>query len=122
MKSRIIGAVLGVALFGLGIPASANPTGDAGDSIYADTDKWLCLPGREDTCDQDLATTVVAADGTMTLEPFDPPADAPVDCFYIYPTISLDQGANADWDEGPEEGRVIQQQLARFAEIHQSPS
>jgi len=117
MKSRIIGAVLGVALFGLGTPASANPTGDAGDSIYADTDKWLCLPGREDTCDQDLATTVVAADGTMTLEPFDPPADAPVDCFYIYPTISLDQGANADWDEGPEEGRVIQQQLARFADV-----
>lgn len=117
MKSRIIGAVLGVTLFGLGTPASANPTRDAAESVYADSDKWLCLPGREDTCDQDLATTVVAADGTMTLEPFDPPADAPVDCFYIYPTISLDQGANADWNEGPEEGRVIQQQLARFADV-----
>ena len=117
MKSRIIGAVLGVTLFGLGAPASANPATNDAESVYADSDKWLCLPGREDTCDQDLATTVVAADGSMTLEPFDPPADVPIDCFYIYPTISLDQGANADWNEGPEEGRVIQQQLARFADV-----
>ncbi len=117
MKSRIIGAVLSVALFGFGAPASANSAADDGKSVYADSDKWLCLPGREDTCDQDLATTVVEADGTMTLEQFDPPADAPVDCFYIYPTISLDQSANADWNEGPEEGRVIQQQLARFADV-----
>ena len=117
MKSRIIGAVLSVAFFGFGAPASANSAADDAKSVYADSDKWLCLPGREDTCDQDLATTVVEADGTMTLEQFDPPADAPVDCFYIYPTISLDQSANADWNEGPEEGRVIQQQLARFADV-----
>ncbi|GAB5352783.1 DUF3089 domain-containing protein [Qipengyuania sp. 483] len=117
MKSRIIGAVLSVALFGFGAPASANPATDDAESFYADSDKWLCLPGREDTCDQDLATTVVAANGTMTLEQFDPPADVPVDCFYIYPTISLDQSVNADWNEGPEEGRVIQQQLARFADV-----
>ena len=117
MKSRIIGAVLSVALLGFGAPASANQATDDAESIYANSDKWLCLPGREDTCDQDLATTVVEADGTMTLEQFDPPADAPVDCFYIYPTISLDQSANADWNEGPEEGRVIQQQLARFADV-----
>ena len=117
MKSRIIGAVLSVALLGFGAPVSANQATDDAESIYANSDKWLCLPGREDTCDQDLATTVVEADGTMTLEQFDPPAEAPVDCFYIYPTISLDQSANADWNEGPEEGRVIQQQLARFADV-----
>ncbi|GAB5348399.1 DUF3089 domain-containing protein [Alteriqipengyuania sp. 357] len=124
MKCRFIGTVLGVTLCALCTPASAQhaeaPTSAAverADGLYSDTDKWLCLPGREDTCDQDLTTTVVAADGTMTIEPFEPPADAAVDCFYIYPTISLDQGANADWNEGPEEGRVVQQQLARFADV-----
>ena len=124
MKHRMIGTMLGMALVGVGAPVNAQQTvapekaaNDTAGKLYADQDKWLCLPGREDTCDQDLATTVVGADGTMTLEPFDPPKDAPVDCFYIYPTISLDQGANADWNEGPEEGRVVQQQLARFADV-----
>lgn len=84
---------------------------------YSDAEKWLCLPGRMDTCDQDLTTTVVSADGSMEIEAFDPPADPPVDCFYVYPTLSLDKGANADWIEGPEEGRVVHQQLARFADV-----
>jgi hypothetical protein len=53
----------------------------------------------------------------LTREAFDPPADAPIDCFYIYPTLSLDRSANADWNEGPEEARVIEQQLARFADV-----
>lgn len=120
MKSRMIGPLVGVTLSALCGPAIAQqPAAAAGaaHSSYTDRDKWLCLPGREDTCNQDLATTVVAADGTMTLEPFALPADAPVDCFYIYPTTSLDQGANADWNEGAEEGRVVQQQLARFADV-----
>ncbi|NCQ64045.1 MAG: DUF3089 domain-containing protein, partial [Alphaproteobacteria bacterium] len=89
----------------------------AAQGLYADADKWLCLPGRKDTCDQDLTTTVVSADGTLTREMFDPAADQPIDCFYIYPTLSLDQSGNADWNEGPEEGRVIHQQLARFADV-----
>ena len=124
MISRMIGALIGATLFTASVSAMAEQQTEAvglganvAGGLYADGDKWLCLPGRADTCDQDLATTVVDADGTMTLEPFAPPVDAPVDCFCIYPTISLDQDANADWNEGPEEGRVIQQQLARFADV-----
>lgn len=124
MIRRMIGALIGATLFTASVPAMAEQQteavslgANAAGDLYADGDKWLCLPARADTCGQDLATTVVDADGTMTLEPFAPPVDAPVDCFYIYPTISLDQGANADWNEGPEEGRVIQQQLARFADV-----
>ncbi|WP_375291579.1 DUF3089 domain-containing protein [Qipengyuania sp.] len=94
-------------------------TAAAAPELYADADKWLCLPGRQDSCDQDLTTTVVAADGTLTREAFDASPDQPIDCFYIYPTLSLDRSGNADWNEGPEEGRVLHQQLARFADVCQ---
>ncbi len=97
--------------------AVTTPSTGAAAALYSEVDKWLCLPGREDTCDQDLTTTVVAADGTTSRETFDPPSDPPVDCFYIYPTLSLDKGANADWEEGPEEARVLHQQIARFADV-----
>jgi len=61
---------------------------------YSDDKAWLCRPGRKgDACDIDLTTTVVAADGTTTREAFAPDPKAPIDCFYVYPTISTDTTA-----------------------------
>jgi hypothetical protein len=59
---------------------------------------WLCRPGlsfAEDPCKTDLTTTVVAADGSQSVRPGRTDLDAPVDCFYVYPTISRAQGTNA---------------------------
>ena len=99
-------------------PAASVVTAAIPPSPYADADKWLCLPGREDLCNQDMTTTVVAADGSMTIERFAEPApDKPIDCFYVYPTISLDPTGNADWNAGPEYKRVLEQQLVRFADV-----
>lgn len=75
---------------------------------------WLCSPGQNDACAQDLTTTVIAADGAMTVEAFAPNPDAAIDCFYVYPTVSLDSGANSDLDPGPEERFVALVQFARF--------
>ncbi|MFF0493716.1 DUF3089 domain-containing protein [Nocardia sp. NPDC004068] len=56
---------------------------------------WLCRPGQaENPC------------GTTT--------DAPVDCFYVYPTVSLQPTANADRTPGPEQRTVARQQAAPF--------
>ena len=38
----------------------------------------------------------------------------PIDCFYVYPTVSNDPTPNSDMIAGPEEKRVIQAQFARF--------
>ena len=81
---------------------------------YADMTHWLCRPGRDDACTQDASVTIVSADGTLKPEPFTPAADAPVDCFYVYPTISQDASPNADATLGPEEREIVRQQLARF--------
>jgi NADPH:quinone reductase-like Zn-dependent oxidoreductase len=82
---------------------------------YSKPGAWLCRPGRHDACDVDLRTTVVAADGQLTAESFAPEPKAPIDCFYVYPTVSLDTTPNSDMIAGPEERAVVRQQFARFA-------
>ena len=82
---------------------------------YADGKNWLCRPGREDACAVDLATTVVAADGKLTREAWTADPKAPIDCFYVYPTVSTDPTPNSDMTADPAELNVIQQQFARFA-------
>lgn len=81
---------------------------------YRNDANWLCRSGRQDACTADLSTTVVAADGKRTLEPFKPAKDPKFDCFYVYPTISMDTTPNSDLVPGPEEKRVAQFQAARF--------
>jgi Protein of unknown function (DUF3089) len=83
---------------------------------YSDGKSWLCRPGRDDVCRQSVQdATIVTADGTLTPEPFHAAAAAPVDCFYVYPTVSKDPGGNATMAIALEERSVINQQFARFA-------
>jgi hypothetical protein len=62
----------------------------------------------------DLTTTVVAANGTITRETFTANPKAPIDCFYVYPTVSSDQTPTSDMSIDPAEQNVIRQQFARF--------
>ncbi|HEX9224124.1 MAG TPA: DUF3089 domain-containing protein [Candidatus Acidoferrales bacterium] len=82
---------------------------------YSNGDNWLCRPGRQDACAVDLTTTVVAAEGKMTREAWAANPKAPIDCFYVYPTVSNDPAGNSDMIPGPEEKGVIRAQFARFA-------
>jgi len=84
---------------------------------YADGKNWLCRPGREDACAVDLATTVVAADGKLTREAWTADPKAPIDCFYVYPTVSTDPTPNSDMTADPAETNVVRQQFARFASV-----
>jgi len=82
---------------------------------YANTANWLCWPGATpNACDVDLTTTVVKADGSMTIEPFKADPKAPIDCFYVYPTVSRDPGLLSDMTVKTEERDVVRQQFARF--------
>jgi DUF3089 family protein len=94
-------------------PAPA-PVLDKND--YSKPESWLCRPGRaDDACASDLTTTVIAADGTMTKETWTANPKAPIDCFYVYPTVSADPAPNSDMAAGNEERNVVRQQFARFA-------
>jgi DUF3089 family protein len=81
---------------------------------YAKAETWLCRPGRHDACDVDLTTTVISANGKLTREPWAANPKAAIDCFYVYPTVSLDTTPNSDMVAGEEELSVVRVQAARF--------
>ncbi|OWK27988.1 DUF3089 domain-containing protein [Sphingomonas mucosissima] len=97
--------------------AAAPQGAGQGPANYDDATNWLCRPDREDACAADLSSTIVAADGKLTPAQFRLAKDAAVDCFYVYPTISLDQSPNSDLVPGLEEQAVIANQFARFGEV-----
>jgi hypothetical protein len=84
---------------------------------YADGAAWLCRPARADACAVDLTTTVVRADGTQSREEWRADPNAPIDCFYVYPTVSTDPGMNSDMTPNEAELRVVYQQFARFGSV-----
>lgn len=87
-------------------------------ALYSDPANWLCRPDlTDDACDVDLDATLVSADGTLTVQPFEPASDPAADCFYVYPTISSDPPPNSDLSVGPEEQRTVAGQFARFGEV-----
>lgn len=89
----------------------------AADGIYGSQDAWLCRPGRNDLCAQPQHVSVIAADGSRTTQTLTARADAPIDCFYVYPTISQAPGGNSPLAAGPGENRAVAMQFAPFASV-----
>jgi hypothetical protein len=90
------------------------PVAPAAAPDYTNPDTWLCRPGRNDACTVDLDATVIQADGTMTVERFHADPNAPIDCFYVYPTVSRQRTPNADMTIEAAETNVVLHQFARF--------
>ena len=107
--------VLVLGSFGAGSSSVVAQSVEAAPNDYGDPATWLCRPRRDDACALDLTTTVVAPDGSLTTEGWAADPDAPVDCFYVYPTVSRDVTGNSDMEPGPGENGVVRSQLARFA-------
>ena len=82
--------------------------------IYSDPTHWTCRPDMADTCDDDTSVTMINADGSTEVQNFTVDPDAPVDCFYAYPTASEDATLNSDLIAGREK-EVAFQQAARLS-------
>lgn len=105
-RDIVIAGLIGLTTGVIPVPGQASsPPADGVD--YADPAHWVCHPDTADVCDTGLDATIVDADGTLTPEPFAPDPDAPVDCFYVYPTISRDPSANSDLVAGDDEERFV---------------
>src|SRR4051812_48907691 len=96
------------------LPAQTSATATAPD--YSKDSAWLCLPGRADICSTPLATTALGPNGYGSTGQDSIAKDPPLDCFYVYPTVSRDQGLNSDLNAGEEKG-AAQVQFARFASV-----
>lgn len=97
-------------------PADPASEGPAGPADYGDAANWLCLPGRTDAC-ASPDTVELRPDGYGAPVVTRAAADPPVDCFYIYPTVSRDAGFNSDLVPGIEERAAVQIQFARYSSV-----
>lgn len=108
-------------------PADSTPAASVADAAetapaiasvtpvdYSHAGAWLCRPETEDACEQVATATSVSATGQLSKDRFAPAANPPIDCFYVYPTVSRDETGNSDIVAGPEEIEIARQQLARF--------
>ncbi|MBV9096792.1 MAG: DUF3089 domain-containing protein, partial [Frankiaceae bacterium] len=90
-------------------PTASAPTNDG--------TVWLCRPGATpDPCASDRTATVIDASGHRRVET-SPDDGRPVDCFYVYPTVSRETTANADLTVQPEETEVAVAQASRFSQV-----
>jgi hypothetical protein len=101
-------------------PAASTTTASnaaVGKNDYSSEKSWLCRPGGHDACAADMTTTVVKANGDLAREAWTANPNAPIDCFYVYPTVSTDPADNSDMNPDPAELNVIKNQFARFASV-----
>ena len=57
-------------------------------------------PAARDACSTPLATTALNPNGYGSIGRSTVAKDPPLDCFYVYPTVSRDQGMNSDLNAG----------------------
>jgi hypothetical protein len=81
---------------------------------------WLCQPGKaKNPCESSLTATKVAPDGTSqgTERVRLAGKHAPIDCFYVYPTVSEQKTANANRKIDPQERAIAEFQASRFSQV-----
>jgi hypothetical protein len=123
---RALPALLLLAVLAAGCGGSDSTTGTAGTTTTAAPlplngpaprwKAWLCKPGQKvDWCHPDMDVTVISADGSRRVVRAPAAPRQPIDCFYVYPTVSRDERGNSDLDPGQEEKQTVIVQASRFA-------
>lgn len=99
--------------------AGSTPAVSAGISGKASGGTvWLCKPGeRPNPCEGSLTTTLQSPDGRSRVVPVSRDKQRPVDCFYLYPTVSTQTTAVADLTIDPEQRSMASYQAARFSQV-----
>lgn len=114
--SQFLRATLLAVMTVPGLATLCAAQGSAAEA-YTSEEAWLCKPGRQDLCASGNGITRLSENGTGTVEAWKPNPLAPVDCFYVYPTISEDPGGNSGWVPGPGEKRAVEHQFSLFASV-----
>lgn len=108
--------LLSLCLLGPGVPAIAQSSSVAPD--YTKASSWLCTGSGTDLCAAPLPTTALNPNGYGSTGQSPVVKDSAIDCFYVYPTVSRDQGMNSDLNPGAsEEKAALVTQFARFAGV-----
>jgi hypothetical protein len=120
LRPALVALVLG-AVTVAAAPAALPPAALAAPSTAAAPGApgtvWLCRPGMaDDPCTAPLTATVVPAHGRATVQHARPAEHPPIDCFYVYPTVSGQQTPLANLTVDPAETAVAKAQASRFSQ------
>jgi hypothetical protein len=110
-RTRLVisGVALAVAFALLATPGAA----------LAHKTVWLCKPGATpDPCTPGLSTTIYKPTLGNPLRVIHPKAQAkpPIDCFYVYPTVSGEKTGNANLAIQPVEDSIALAQASRYSQ------
>ncbi|HMD57292.1 MAG TPA: DUF3089 domain-containing protein [Solirubrobacteraceae bacterium] len=104
LLAGLLGATLAV-LGGVSASASASTT-------------WLCRPGLvSNPCLSSEEATVELGNGKSFVQRAKPAKSPPIDCFYVYPTVSSQFTENANEEIDPEELAIAESQASRFSQV-----
>jgi hypothetical protein len=79
---------------------------------------WLCKPGlANNPCLSSETATVELGNGSSFVEHAKPASNPPIDCFYVYPTVSGQATPNANVAIEPEETAIAVSQASRFSQV-----
>jgi Protein of unknown function (DUF3089) len=107
-RRSIVGAALACALLA---PALA-----AGSASAEST--WLCRPGlASNPCLNSEESTVRLDGGATFVEHAKPATNPPIDCFYVYPTVSGQFAPNSTEEIQAEEIAIAESQASRFSQV-----
>jgi hypothetical protein len=125
-KPALCAALVVAALAAAGCGGTKHATSTAATTVTAGTaaprDRfgtvWLCRPGeRDNPCETDLTTTLVVRGGATRVVHDAAATSPPVDCFYVYPTVSDQPTVNANLQIGLRETAVALTQASRFSQV-----
>jgi hypothetical protein len=109
-RMRLVALVGAAALVVLGLMAGTALAKKSGTV-------WLCKPGlKGDPCTKSLTTTVVQTNGEASEEKAKVDKKAPIDCFYVYPTVSEQATENSNLEVEATETQVAIDQASRFSQ------
>jgi hypothetical protein len=104
-----LGLLAGVAVL-IGSPACTAAASPAAKT------RWLCRPGlANDPCKSNRTATAVSATGAGAVQHNRSRRKPPIDCFYVYPTVSEQPTDNANRHVDPEVKAIAHRQASRFS-------
>src|SRR5262249_47347902 len=123
MRAKLAGLALAVATIAScsttpPLQLQPLPPTDIAHADFANPSLWLCRPGlADDKCKVNLDATIINPDGSTKIEKYAAATDPKVDCFFVYPTVSLDPGWSSDWSADRMEIDDVKLQFARFGSV-----
>ncbi len=96
---------------------TADPYTGYTSAVYQGTDHWVCSPLLPSDPCRGLTTTTLDAANHGQPGPLTATSEPPIDCFYVYPTVSRERGVNADLAADSSVRGVIREQAGPYSSV-----